>query len=87
MTHTQQLTPPTDYKAYTAVSVGSGLAVASVQRPGIGFTVGPSPVSPGWVRLTATDANNTVVVLQVHVDGLPALIAALQDCLPTGVDK
>ena len=87
MTYTQQLPPPTSYKAYTSVAIGGRFAVASVQRPGIGFTVGPSPVSPGWVRLTATDANNTVVVLQVHVDGLPALIAALQDCLPTGVDK
>ncbi len=88
MTYTQQLPPPTDYKAYSSVSVGSGLAVASVRRPGIGFTVEPSPVSPGWVRLVAVDAvADGTAILQVHVDGLPALIASLQDCLPTETDR
>ena len=89
MTYTQQLPPPTDYtdyKAYTAASVDGGFAVASVRRPGIGFTVRPSQTIPGWVRLVATTATNTVI-LQIHVDGLPALIAALQDCLPTENDR
>ena len=87
MTYTQQLPPPADYEAYTCVSIVSDFASAAVQRPGIGFTVGPSPVNPGWVRLVATSSDDQRVVLQVRVNGLPALIAALQDCLPTENDR
>ena len=86
MTYTQQLPPPAYYKAYTFVAIDGRFAVASVQRPGIGFTVKSSQTIPGCVQLAAT-ATDKSVVLQVHVDGLPALIAALQDCLPTENDR
>lgn len=77
--------PPTRSVAdsFAVVTLSQWYAHAAVMRPGNGFTIDKMPTGtgapdPDWVSLRATRDDQSVTI-SIHRDGIPALIAHLQE--------
>jgi len=79
---TNTLPAPTEgHRAYPSISATDGYAVASVMRPGHGFTIVDD--GRGFITLRATQPReersiDAQVSICIHRNGIPALIAELQ---------
>ena len=73
--------PTTPNKSHTAASVAGSFATASAMRPGDGLTIrtsGSGFVNFEFVEPDRGDRIEHRVVVSIHRDGIPAVIAELQ---------